>query len=96
MLVLIVWLTGGVFVLTGSWDSSMTAGQHMGSRIAQLMASNSLCNSYTAFNTNYKDTGLFGIYAVGSPETAEDMGWTMINNMTKMVYSVRLSQRTAV
>jgi len=72
----------------GSWDSSMTAGQHMGSRLAQLMACNNLCNSYTAFNTNYKDTGLFGVYAVGSPATAEDMGWSMINNMTKMVYSV--------
>jgi len=74
--------------MLGGWNSNLTAGVHMGSRVAQLMAANNLCNSYMAFNTNYLDTGLFGMYAVGAPETAEDMAWVMINNLTRMVYTV--------
>ena len=80
--------------MLGGWNSRLTAGIHMGSRVAQLMAANGLCDSYMAFNTNYHDTGLFGMYATGDPETAEDMSWTMINNMTKMVYAVEESDVT--
>ena len=33
------------------------------SELAQKVASNSLAESFMAFNTNYSDTGLFGVYA---------------------------------
>ena len=80
--------------MLGGWNSRLTAGIHMGSRVAQLMAANGLCDSYMAFNTNYHDTGLFGMYATGNPDTTEDMSWAMINNMTKMVYAVEESDVT--
>lgn len=34
------------------------------SELAQKVAINEIAESIKAFNTNYKDTGLFGIYAV--------------------------------
>jgi hypothetical protein len=41
----------------------------MSSMLAQRVAINNLAQSYMAFNTNYHDTGLFGIYAVVDPKT---------------------------
>lgn len=34
------------------------------SQLAQMVGINELAESMMAFNTNYKDTGLFGVYAV--------------------------------
>lgn len=34
------------------------------SQLAQILAINEIAESMMAFNTNYKDTGLFGVYAV--------------------------------
>lgn len=34
------------------------------SEMAQKVGANDLAESYMAFNTNYNDSGLFGIYAV--------------------------------
>lgn len=50
--------------MLGAWDKNVGAGGHMSSKLAQRVAVNGLCNSYMAFNTNYHDTGLFGVYAV--------------------------------
>lgn len=54
--------------MLGAWDKNVGAGNHMSSKLAQRVASNDLCNSYMAFNTNYHDTGLFGVYAVASKD----------------------------
>ena len=40
----------------------------MSSIMAQRVAINKLAQSYMAFNTNYHDTGLFGVYAVSDPK----------------------------
>ncbi len=50
--------------MLGAWDKNVGAGGHMSSKLAQRVAVNGLCTSYMAFNTNYHDTGLFGVYAV--------------------------------
>lgn len=50
--------------MLGAWDQNVGAGGHMSSKLAQRVAVNGLCKSYMAFNTNYHDTGLFGVYAV--------------------------------
>jgi processing peptidase subunit beta len=34
------------------------------SELAQNVGANDLAESFMAFNTNYRDSGLFGIYAV--------------------------------
>ena len=40
----------------------------MSSIMAQRVAINKLAQSYMAFNTNYHDTGLFGVYATADPK----------------------------
>ena len=50
------------------------AGPNMSSMLAQRVASNKLADSFMAFNTNYQDAGLFGVYAVCSePSTIDDL-----------------------
>merc|ERR1712027_75828 len=47
--------------LIGSWDRSMGGGANLASPVAQHAAEHNLCNSFQAFNTCYKDTGLWGV-----------------------------------
>ena len=47
----------------------MHAGADSSSLMAQRVAINHLADSYMAFNTNYHDTGLFGVYATCDPKT---------------------------
>ena len=44
----------------------------MSSMLAQRVAINNLANSFMAFNTNYQDSGLFGVYAVVSKDQSVD------------------------
>ena len=76
--------------MLGSWDKNSTAGANMGSNLAQTVAVNGLAESYMAFNTNYHDTGLFGVYAVADPHESdlEDLCWTIMHNMTGACYNV--------
>lgn len=50
--------------ILGSWDRSMASGGNVGSKLAQLSATENLCHSFQAFNTCYADTGLWGVYFV--------------------------------
>ena len=61
--------------LLGSWNRTQGSGKNMASKLANAAAENELCHSFTSFNTNYKDTGLFGVYAVMDPTTVNDMVW---------------------
>ncbi|KAH7652379.1 LuxS/MPP-like metallohydrolase protein [Dioscorea alata] len=47
-----------------SWNKIVAGGKHMGFELAQRSAINEVAESMADFNTNYKDTGLFGVYAV--------------------------------
>ncbi|CAM9584657.1 unnamed protein product, partial [Choristocarpus tenellus] len=48
--------------IMGTWDRS--SGRNVVSRLGQALAEKQLCHSYHTFNSCYKDTGLFGIYAI--------------------------------
>ncbi|XP_028099677.1 probable mitochondrial-processing peptidase subunit beta, mitochondrial [Camellia sinensis] len=50
--------------MLGSWNKHAGGGKHMGSELAQRVGINEIAESMMAFNTNYKDTGLFGVYAI--------------------------------
>ena len=52
------------FFHSGGWDKNNTVGKHAGSLLTQKIATNQLADAFMAFNTNYHDTGLFGVYAV--------------------------------
>eukprot|EP00252_Welwitschia_mirabilis_P012098 TRINITY_DN2691_c0_g1_i1.p1 TRINITY_DN2691_c0_g1~~TRINITY_DN2691_c0_g1_i1.p1 ORF type:complete len:537 (-),score=59.13 TRINITY_DN2691_c0_g1_i1:319-1929(-) len=74
--------------MLGSWNKGVGGGKHMGSVIAQMVATNDLAESFMAFNTNYKDAGLFGVYAIAKPDRLDDLAWLIMHEMTKMVYRV--------
>ncbi|KAI8472074.1 MAG: Metalloenzyme, LuxS/M16 peptidase-like protein, partial [Monoraphidium minutum] len=50
--------------MLGGWDKNNTVGRHAGSLLTQKIATDELADAYMAFNTNYHDSGLFGVYAV--------------------------------
>ncbi|KFK25778.1 hypothetical protein AALP_AA8G159200 [Arabis alpina] len=74
--------------MLGSWNKSVGGGKHMGSALAQKVAINEIAESIMAFNTNYKDTGLFGIYAVAEPDCVEDLAYAIMYEVTKLAYEV--------
>lgn len=50
--------------------------------LAQTVAANNLCTSYQAFNTNYHDTGLFGIIATADKTAAiDDLSWAIMHEV---------------
>ncbi|GMP57277.1 hypothetical protein CsSME_00021427 [Camellia sinensis var. sinensis] len=74
----------------GSWNKNAGGGKHMGSELAQRVGINEIAENMMAFNTNYKDTGLFGVYAIaklksslllhidGTSPVAEDIGCQLL------------------
>jgi len=79
--------------MLGSWSKDSSGGGNVGSKLAETVAANKLADSYMAFNTNYHDCGLFGVYAVTDPHQAEleDLCWTIMRNVTQMCYNVEES-----
>lgn len=75
--------------MLGSWSKHSAYGDNSASPLAQTVATNKLCNSYTAFNTNYHDTGLFGVIAHADNDAHhDDLSWAIMHEMTKLVYEV--------
>lgn len=59
--------------LIGMWDRSMGGGANLASVLAGNCAKGNLCHSFQSFNTNYTDTGLWGIYFVAEPLLLDTM-----------------------
>ncbi|CAL1408564.1 unnamed protein product [Linum trigynum] len=74
--------------MLGSWNKSAGGGKHMGSELAQRVGINELAESVMAFNTNYKDTGLFGVYAVAKPEDLDDLTYAIMYEIAKLSFRV--------
>ncbi|MCO5601444.1 hypothetical protein L7F22_055567 [Adiantum nelumboides] len=74
--------------LLGGWNKSAGAGKNMGSELAQKVAANELCESYMAFNTNYSDAGLFGVYAIAKPDKLDDLSWAIMHEIGRLIYRV--------
>ncbi|XP_057494052.1 probable mitochondrial-processing peptidase subunit beta, mitochondrial isoform X1 [Actinidia eriantha] len=74
--------------LLGSWTKNAGGGKHTGSELAQRVAINEIAESLMAFNTNYKDTGLFGVYAVAKPDCLDDLAYSIMYEMSKLCYRV--------
>uniref|UniRef100_A0ACD5X2Z0 Uncharacterized protein n=2 Tax=Avena sativa TaxID=4498 RepID=A0ACD5X2Z0_AVESA len=78
--------------MLGSWNKSAGGGKHMGSELVQRVAINEIAESIMAFNTNYKDTGLFGVYAVAkSAGGGKHMGWVP-SLFSELVQRVAISE----
>ncbi|KAL5725845.1 mitochondrial processing peptidase [Ranunculus cassubicifolius] len=74
--------------MLGSWNKSAGGGKHMGSELVQRVAINEIAESFMAFNTNYKDTGLFGVYAIAKPDCLDDLAYAIMQNISKLSYRV--------
>lgn len=74
--------------MLGAWDKNNTVGHHSGSLLVQAWAAGGFGDAVAAFNTNYLDTGLFGIYGVTCRERGEDAAFSVMNEMTRMCYEV--------
>lgn len=74
--------------MLGGWDKNSTVGKHSSSTLTQTIVVENLGEAYMAFNTNYHDTGLFGVYGVSDRGRIEDFAWSIMNEMTKMCYDV--------
>ncbi len=73
----------------GGWDKNSTVGKHAGSSLTMTVAMENLAESFMAFNTNYHDTGLFGVYGVTDRDRCEDFGFEIMHEMTRMCYDVK-------
>ncbi|XP_047314758.1 probable mitochondrial-processing peptidase subunit beta, mitochondrial [Impatiens glandulifera] len=74
--------------MLGAWNKNVGGGKHMGSDLAQRIGINEIAESMMAFNTNYKDTGLFGVYAVAKPDVLDDLAWAIMHEVSKLSYKV--------
>ncbi|XP_047089788.1 probable mitochondrial-processing peptidase subunit beta, mitochondrial [Lolium rigidum] len=74
--------------MLGSWNKSAGGGKHMGSELVQRVAINEIAESIMAFNTNYKETGLFGVYAVAKADCLDDLAFAIMQEMSKLSYRV--------
>ncbi|KAL7220937.1 hypothetical protein ACSBR2_013758 [Camellia fascicularis] len=59
-----------------------------GSELAQRVGINEIAKNMMAFNTNYKDTGLFGVYAIAKPDCLDDLAYAIMYEMSKLCYRV--------
>jgi processing peptidase subunit beta len=74
--------------MLGTWSKALGQGKHAGSELAQRIAADNLADSYMAFNSCYRDSGLFGIYACADGKTVDDLAWAIMHEFTKLVYRV--------
>ncbi|PIO65745.1 peptidase, M16 family [Teladorsagia circumcincta] len=79
--------------LIGEWDRSRGFGVNAPSRLAVRLGRNAGVQSFQAFNTCYKDTGLIGVYFVAEESASEGLvdavvdEWRWLANETARVKS---------
>lgn len=78
-----------MWVNAGGWDKNSTVGKHSSSALVQTVATEGLADAFMAFNTNYHDTGLFGVYGVTDRDRSEDFAYAIMSNLTRMCFEVR-------
>lgn len=72
--------------LLGSWDRTGGSGANQASKLQQAIAEKELAHSAMTFNTCYKDTGLFGVYAVSEPHRVQDLMWYTLESMVRLCH----------
>eukprot|EP00529_Nitzschia_sp_RCC80_P023014 CAMPEP_0113464340 /NCGR_PEP_ID=MMETSP0014_2-20120614/13151_1 /TAXON_ID=2857 /ORGANISM="Nitzschia sp." /LENGTH=469 /DNA_ID=CAMNT_0000356419 /DNA_START=83 /DNA_END=1489 /DNA_ORIENTATION=+ /assembly_acc=CAM_ASM_000159 len=74
-------------IMLGSYDRAHGMGKNHASNLCQDVAENEMAYSLNTFNTCYKDTGLFGVYAVVPDNKVDDLSWTIMNNLIRLVHT---------
>lgn len=70
------------FQLIGQWDRTNAAGINAPSRLSETLGLNAHVQSFQAFNTCYKDTGLVGVYFVCEEQGAR----AVVDGITQQWY----------
>jgi len=73
--------------ILGSYDRTSGHGKNVASKMCQEVAEHELAHSISTFNTCYKDTGLFGIYAVAPDNKLDDLMWYVMGNLVRMAHN---------
>lgn len=74
--------------ILGSWYRSIGVGNCSGSSLARGISNANLAESLMAFNTNYRDTGIFGIYTVAPPDTLHDLSRLIMAEFRRLASQV--------
>ncbi|EES01359.1 probable mitochondrial-processing peptidase subunit beta, mitochondrial [Sorghum bicolor] len=74
--------------ILGSWNRSIGVGNCSGSSLARGISNANLAESLMAFNTNYRDTGIFGIYTIAPPDTLHDLSRLIMAEFRRLASQV--------
>ncbi|KAI0508048.1 hypothetical protein KFK09_014182 [Dendrobium nobile] len=74
--------------LLGSWNKSAGVGNCSGSELARRISTEGLAESMMAFNTNYRDTGLFGVYCTTTPDCLNGLSCVVMQEIRRLAYQV--------
>lgn len=74
--------------MLGSYDRLSGQGKNAASRLCSEIAQHECAHSISTFNTCYKDTGLFGIYAVAPDNKLDDLMWFTMDNLVRLVHGI--------
>lgn len=74
--------------MLGSWDRSSTGGVHSSSKMIREIAGKGIAHSVNSFNTQYSDTGLFGVMAVGDQYGLDETMFEITHAITGLCYNV--------
>eukprot|EP00227_Mantoniella_beaufortii_P007609 CAMPEP_0197592636 /NCGR_PEP_ID=MMETSP1326-20131121/15199_1 /TAXON_ID=1155430 /ORGANISM="Genus nov. species nov., Strain RCC2288" /LENGTH=502 /DNA_ID=CAMNT_0043158357 /DNA_START=31 /DNA_END=1539 /DNA_ORIENTATION=+ len=73
--------------MLGSWDKHSPGAKHAASPLAARISSNNLANSFMAFNTNYSDTGLFGVHvSTDAKAHLDDVAFCVMMELQDLIY----------
>jgi len=76
----------------GSWDRSQVGGGSSGSRLAEAASRLGICHGFQAFNTCYKDTGLWGVYFVCDSQTQDPFLYNLQNEWMRLCTNITTSE----
>jgi processing peptidase subunit beta len=74
--------------LLGNFDRNVNGGRHSSSELIANIATEDLAHSLSTFNTQYSDTGLFGVYATCDPYACNQLMHEVTRAMTSLCYNV--------
>lgn len=74
--------------MLGSWNRTSGLGNNSASKMIASLSENEACHSVMSFNSCYKDTGLFGVYAVAEQETLNDLMFYITEGMVRLAHRV--------
>ncbi|XP_042373098.1 probable mitochondrial-processing peptidase subunit beta, mitochondrial [Zingiber officinale] len=74
--------------LLGSWEKNTGVGSCSGSQLARRVGTDDLAHSFMAFNTNYSDTGLFGVFLSAMPSCLYDLSNVLMEEIRRLAFQV--------